>query len=110
MLRIPTLRIPRAATAFAAVTVLGAGLLTAPAFANVGFDNRMAAVVQQVGADPNYKRIPLATSADRAWFSELAENLYTNKITKEQFVAEGVQRFPGYDASFSTVADLMTSK
>jgi len=110
--RIPTLRIPRAASALVAAAVLSAGLgAAAPVLAgSTGFDTRMAYMLSHVSADPGYKRIPISTSEERVWFSDLAERLYSNKITKEQFVAEGVAKFPGYDASFSTIADLMTQK
>jgi len=106
--RIPATRIRRAASGLVAAAALAAASTT---FANApGFDNRMASMVQHVSADPNYRRIPLATMEDKQWFSQLVESLYGNKITKEQFVAEGVKKYPGYDASFSTVADLMTQK
>ena len=105
---IPTSRIRRAASGLVAAAALAAA---STAFANApGFDSRMASMVQHVSADPTYRRIPLATPEDKQWFSQLAEDLYANKITKEQFVAEGVRKYPGYDASFSTVADLMAGK
>ena len=73
------------------------------------FDNKMSSVIAHVKADPNYKPIPLNTSADREWFFNECEALYKNKITKEQYLAEGAKQFPGYEASFSEVADLLTA-
>ena len=108
----PIRRIGRAALRLATATALAAGLLASSASmaAASGFDARMNALIAHVQADPNYKRIPLDKSSDREWFFDLSESLYKNKITKEQFISEGVKQFPGYEASFATVADFMTTK
>jgi len=96
--------------AVATAAVLAAGLMTATAsMAGVAFDNKMSSVIAHVKADPNYKSIPLATSADRAWFFEECEALYQKKITKEQYLADGAKQFPGYDASFNELADLLVA-
>lgn len=92
--------------AVAAAAALAAGLLTATSSMATGaFDNKMAAVIKTVKADPNYKSIPLDSSSDRQWFFSECEALYSKKITKEQFVADGAKQFPGYEASFSQLAD-----
>ena len=98
----------RAVTAIAAATVLAAGLMTATSSMASAFDSKMSSVIAQVKADPNYKSIPLATAADREWFFNECESLYKNKITKEQYMADGAKQFPGYEASFAEVADLLT--
>ena len=96
--------------AVATAAVLAAGLMTATAsMAGVAFDHKMSSVIAHVKADPNYKSIPLATSADRAWFFEECEALYNKKITKEQYLADGAKQFPGYDESFAKLADLLTA-
>jgi len=93
---------------FAAVALVLAS--SASMAAATGFDNRMNALIEHVKADPNYKRIPLNSSADREWFYNESEQLYVGKITKEQFVADGTKQFPGYEASLATVADFMAQK
>ncbi|MBW8759006.1 MAG: hypothetical protein JF586_15455 [Burkholderiales bacterium] len=96
--------------AVAAAAALAAGLLTATSsMATTAFDNKMSTVIRTVKADPNYKSIPLQTSADRQWFFAQCEALYGKKITKEQFVSEGARQFPGYEASFSQLADQFAS-
>jgi len=94
----------------ASAAVLAAGLLASTASMASTFDNRMGEFVSHIKDDPSYKRIPLQTTSDREWFYQLTEQVYEHKITKEQFVAEGVKKYPGYDASFSEVADFMTMK
>ncbi|HEY8973739.1 MAG TPA: hypothetical protein VIN75_05940 [Burkholderiaceae bacterium] len=96
--------------AVAAAAALAAGLLTATSsMATTAFDNKMANVIKTVKADPSYKAIPLDSSADRQWFFAQCEALYGKKITKEQFVADGAKQFPGYEDSFSRLADQLAS-
>ncbi|MFL6697584.1 MAG: hypothetical protein ACJ8GJ_10490 [Vitreoscilla sp.] len=99
----------RAVTAVAAAAVLAAGLLTATSSMASAFDNKMSSVIAHVKADPNYKSIPLNSTSDREWFFTECEALYKNKITKEQYLADGAKQFPGYEASFQKVADLLTT-
>ena len=99
----------RAAAAVATAAVLAAGLLTATSSMASAFDNKMSSVIAHVKADPNYKTIPLATTSDREWFFNECEALYKNRITKEQYLADGAKQFPGYDASFQEFADLLTT-
>ncbi len=98
----------RAATAIATAAVLAAGLMAATSSMASAFDNKMSSVIAHVKADPNYKSIPLATAGDREWFFNECEALYRNKITKDQYMADGAKQFPGYEASFAEVADLLT--
>jgi hypothetical protein len=100
----------RAAAAVATAAVLATGLLTSTAsMATNAFDNKLSAVIAHVKADPNYKPIPLSSSAERSWFVNECESLYMKKISKEQYLADGARQFPGYDASFNELADLLTA-
>src|ERR1700739_4344578 len=95
---LPTLR--RAAAGLLTTTALAAGLFASSgAMATAtGFDARMSNAIQTAKADPNYKAIPLQKT-DREWFFALSEQLYTKKITKEEYVAAGAKQYPGYEAS-----------
>ena len=95
--------------AIATASLLAAGLLTATASMASAFDNKMSSVIAHVKADPNYKTIPLSSSADREWFFNESEALYKKQITKEQYLADGEKQFPGYGASFNELADLLTA-
>ena len=98
-------------TLAASLRVSSVALLTLSTSASAGsaFDNKMSSVIAHVKADPNYKSIPLTNSADREWFFNECEALYKNRITKEQYMADGAKQFPGYDASFNELADLLAS-
>ena len=99
----------RIAAGIATAAVLAAGLMTTTASMASSFDNKMASVIAHVKADPNYKPIPLGSSVDREWFFSECEALYKKKITKEQYLADGAKQYPGYEASFSKLADLLTA-
>ena len=102
----------RAAAAVAASALLAAGLLVADvaqAASSRAFDYKLEATVQAVRNDPNYKPIPLADKADNKWFFDMAQTLFAGDITKEQFVAEGAKKYPGYEASFQQFADRLTA-
>ena len=99
----------RAAAAVATAAVLAAGLMTTTAAMASSFDNKMSSVIATVKADPDYKPIPLTSTVDRQWFFSESEALYKKTITKEQYLADGAKQFPGYEASFSKLADLLTA-
>ena len=102
-------KLSHAAASLAAIAALAAGLMTSTVAMASSFDVRMSALIEHVQADPNYKRIPLETVADRRWFSQKSKDLYDKRITKEEFVAEGSKQFPGYEASFVEVADFLVA-
>jgi hypothetical protein len=103
-------RTHRAAATIATVAVLAAGLMTATvSMAGPAFDARMSSTIAHVKGDPGYKTIPLNSSADREWFFHESQSLYEKKISKEQYVADGSKQFPGYEASFAELADLLTA-
>ncbi len=96
----------------AAALAAAAILATAPGAqaASRAFDNKLTATVTAVRQDPGYKPIPLDGKADNVWFYQKCDDLYSGRITKDQFVADGVAKFPGFDASFKQVADGLTTK
>lgn len=103
-------RMHRAAAAIATTAVLAAGLVTTTvSMAGPAFDAKMSSVIAHVKDDPGYKKIPLNTSADREWFFQESQSLYEKKISKEQYIADGSKQFPGYEASFAQLADLLTA-
>ncbi len=101
----------RAAATLATTAALAAGLLTATGAtaASRAFDNKLDSVITHVRNDPSYKPIPLDGKADNNWFFDQCNALYTGKINKDEFVAQGASKFPGYEASFKEVADLLTT-
>lgn len=62
-------------------------------------------LARQIQNDPNYKRIPLDTQEQMNWFEGLTFLYWDGKITREQFISQGLERYPGHKASFEYVAD-----
>jgi hypothetical protein len=69
------------------------------------FEAKLSAVARTLPSTPGYKRIPLDSKPEQEWFTTQAFLLWDQKKSKQDFVNEGEQRFPGYRASFEAVAD-----
>jgi len=69
------------------------------------FEAKLNEVVKEVDKDPNYRRIPLDTKEDQEWFLSKAFPYWDNQISKEEFINEGLKRFPEYRDSFKFLAE-----
>ncbi len=69
------------------------------------YENKLNAVVKDIQNNPDYKRIPLDSKSDQDWFNKQAFKLWNKEDSKDQFVNEGISRFPGYRKSFEFLAD-----
>jgi len=68
------------------------------------FEDKYTIVIKGIQNDSSYKKIPLVDS-DIVWFNTQAFLLWNKKISKDQFVNEGVSRFPKNKESFEYLAD-----
>ncbi|MCF6222404.1 MAG: hypothetical protein L3J34_01620 [Flavobacteriaceae bacterium] len=68
------------------------------------FEAKYTTVLEGIKNDSSYKRVPMENS-DVVWFNTQAFLLWNKKISKDQFVKEGVSRFPESGASFEYLAD-----
>jgi hypothetical protein len=66
------------------------------------FYARFTGLLDQVKADPQYKRIPLDTSEQTNEFMQWLHDAYRRKISKSEFVQRIGSRYPGhqYEANF----------
>ncbi len=69
------------------------------------FHEDMIAVATSTKNDPNYHRMALDTSEKKAWFKNLMYQLWDGQITKAQFIAEGVSKYPTHRYEFEFVAN-----
>jgi len=69
------------------------------------FHEDMIAVATSTKNDPNYNRMSLDTPERKAWFKNLMYQLWDGQITKAQFVAEGVSKYPTHKYEFEFVAN-----
>jgi len=69
------------------------------------FHEAMIKVAQSTQGDPNYHRMALNTPEEKKWFKELMYRLWDRQITREQFIAEGVKKYPNHKYEFTFVAN-----
>jgi hypothetical protein len=69
------------------------------------YENKLNEIVKEIQSDPNYVRIPLNTKKDQDWFITQAFLFWDKKISKDEFLKRGEEKFPGYKSSFKYVAD-----
>ena len=69
------------------------------------FNSWAISVIDEAKADSTYKRIPLDSRADQRWFMETMFKAWEKKITKEDFIKIGAEKFPNNKESFEFVAN-----
>lgn len=70
------------------------------------FEAKMTEAVNIIDADSSYVRIPLDTTKEINWFTSLTFIYWDGKISREEYIAQGLQRYPDYAKSLNRVADL----
>ena len=65
----------------------------------------MIQVAQSTKQDPNYHRIALNTQEEKIWFRDLMYKLWDREITRQQFITEGVKRYPSHRYEFTYIAN-----
>jgi len=69
------------------------------------FNKWAISVIDDAKADSSYKRIPLDSKTDQRWFMETMFKAWEKKITKEEFIKIGIEKFPENRESFEFVAN-----
>jgi len=66
------------------------------------YEKTMRKVASGIKDDPNYQRLALDTPEKKEWFKTLTYRLWDRQITRQQFVAQGLKRYPdhGYEFNF----------
>lgn len=67
------------------------------------YQNTMRRVASGIQNDPNYQRLALDTTEKKAWFKDLTYRLWDRQITKNQFMSEGLSRYPERQYEFNFV-------
>jgi len=65
----------------------------------------MTKVALSTKKDPKYKKMALTTTEEKEWFHDLMYRLWDRQITKNQFIAEGVAKYPTHRYEFAFVAN-----
>jgi hypothetical protein len=66
------------------------------------YKNTMRKIASGIKDDPNYQRLTLNTPEKKEWFKKLTYRLWDRQITRQQFIEEGLKRYPnhGYEFNF----------
>jgi hypothetical protein len=55
--------------------------------------------------DSKYQRIALDTAENKIWFKTLTYRLWDREITKQEFIEEGLGRYPDHRYEFEFIAE-----
>lgn len=69
------------------------------------FQETMKKVALSTQDDNKYHKMALDTPVKKAWFKNLMYRLWDRQITRGQFIAEGLAKYPTKRYEFSFVAD-----
>ena len=72
---------------------------------SANFKNTMTKVALSTKNDANYKKMTLDTPEKKAWFKDLMFRLWDRQITRHQFMAEGLAKYPTHKYEFTFVSN-----
>jgi hypothetical protein len=72
------------------------------------YKKKLAEAMSAASADTSFKAIPLKGEEDQQWFNAQTFKLWTHKLTKDDYIAAGEKRFPGFTHSFAFLAEQFT--
>jgi len=69
------------------------------------YKQTMRSVASGIKHDTKYQRIALDTPEKKAWFRSLTYRLWDRQMTRQQFMAEGLAKYPDRRYEFQFVID-----
>jgi hypothetical protein len=69
------------------------------------YQQTMRSVASGIKHDANYQRIALDTPEKKEWFKTLTYRLWDRQITRDQFMSEGLSKYPSHKYEFQFVID-----
>jgi hypothetical protein len=69
------------------------------------YQQTMRSVASGIKHDANYQRIALDTPEKKEWFKTLTYRLWDRQITRDQFMSEGLSKYPSRKYEFQFVID-----
>ncbi len=67
------------------------------------YQQTMRSVASGIQNDSNYRRIALDTPEKKEWFKQLTYRLWDRQITRQQFMSEGLAKYPTHQHEFQFV-------
>jgi hypothetical protein len=65
----------------------------------------MRSIALSTQNDPRYNRMALNTPEQKAWFKDLMYKLWDRQITRDEFIAMGLQKYPTHKYEFEFIAN-----
>ena len=69
----------------------------------------MRKVGKDIKRDANYKRLDLSTPELKNWFTDITYKLWDNQISRGEFIAAGLEKFPRHSYEFETISNRLLS-
>jgi len=69
------------------------------------FNKEMRRVALSTQNDPRYNRMSLDTPEKKAWFKQLMYRLWDRQITRDEFIAQGIKKYPTHRYEFEFIAN-----
>jgi hypothetical protein len=69
------------------------------------FNKEMRRIALSTQNDPKYHRMALNTPEEKAWFKNLMYKLWDRQITRNEFIALGLQKYPTHRYEFEFIAN-----
>jgi len=69
------------------------------------YQQTMKSVASGISQDTQYNRITLDTPEKKTWFRNLTYRLWDRQITRQQFMAEGLDKYPTHEHEFTFIVD-----
>lgn len=71
---------------------------------NKAYKNAMRKVGESIREDMNYQKLDLSTAELKNWFTDITFRVWDHQISREQFVAFGLEKFPQHSYEFNMIA------
>jgi len=69
------------------------------------FNKEMKRIALSTQNDPRYHRMSLDTPEKKAWFKQLMYRLWDRQITRDEFISQGVAKYPTHKYEFEFIAN-----
>lgn len=73
------------------------------------YKSTMKIVGKDIKRDANYKRLDLSTPELKNWFTDITYKLWDGQISRGEFIAAGLEKFPDRHYELETISDGLIS-
>ena len=74
------------------------------------YNSSMRKVGAEIKRDANYKKLDLSTPELKEWFTDITYKLWDRQISRGQFVAAGLEKYPDRAYEFEVIANGLVTR